>query len=125
MVKPGGTGRPALVISARPAPLPPRTSFILPLPSALPAPKKYTYFTSLLGVVTATSLSGRVVVAMISPLLYLFRFLTFGHDLGEVRDRRELMEQGPQKSEAVRPNPRVCDHHHHSVEERVDCGTQL
>ena len=37
---PGGTGRPALVISARPAPLPPRSSFILPLPSALPPPKK-------------------------------------------------------------------------------------
>ena len=43
MVNPGGTGRPALVISARPAPLPPSTSFILPLPSALPPPKKYTY----------------------------------------------------------------------------------
>ena len=43
MVKPGGTGRPALVISARPAPLPPRSSFILPLPSALPPPKEKTY----------------------------------------------------------------------------------
>ncbi len=30
MVKPGGTGKPALVISARPAPLPPSTSFIVP-----------------------------------------------------------------------------------------------
>ena len=40
MVNPGGTGRPALVISARPAPLPPRMSFILPLPSALPPPKE-------------------------------------------------------------------------------------
>ena len=28
MVKPGGTGMPMVVISARPAPLPPRTSFI-------------------------------------------------------------------------------------------------
>src|SRR5690348_959194 len=44
MVKPGGTGSPALVISARPAPLPPSTSFMPPLPSALPSPKKYTYF---------------------------------------------------------------------------------
>ena len=34
IVNPGGTGSPALVISARPAPLPPSTSFILPLPSA-------------------------------------------------------------------------------------------
>jgi ClpP class serine protease len=51
MVKPGGTGRPALVISARPAPLPPRTSFILPLPSARPAPKENTYFVPVCGAV--------------------------------------------------------------------------
>src|SRR4051812_22811276 len=43
MVKPGGTGRPALVISARPEPFPPRRSFMLRLPSAFPFPKKYTY----------------------------------------------------------------------------------
>src|SRR5205085_618176 len=42
IVKPGGTGRPALVISARPDPLPPRVSFMVRLPSALPLPKKYT-----------------------------------------------------------------------------------
>src|SRR5205807_9644686 len=34
MVKPGGTGRPARVISATPAPLPPRRSRILALPSS-------------------------------------------------------------------------------------------
>ena len=44
IVKPGGTGRPALVISARPEPLPPSRSFIVRSPSALPPPKKYTYF---------------------------------------------------------------------------------
>src|ERR1700704_3448266 len=44
IVKPGGTGRPAFVISARPAPLPPSRSFMLRLPSAFPLPKKYTYF---------------------------------------------------------------------------------
>src|SRR5205823_249226 len=44
MVKPAGTGRPILVISARPAPLPPRRSRQVPSPSALPAPKKYTHF---------------------------------------------------------------------------------
>src|SRR5437762_9744707 len=44
MVKPGGTGRPAFVISARPDPLPPSKSFIVRLPSALPLPKKYRYF---------------------------------------------------------------------------------
>ena len=39
IVKPGGTGTPALLISARPEPLPPRISFIFPSPSALPPPK--------------------------------------------------------------------------------------
>src|SRR5437763_14840598 len=43
MVKPAGTGRPILVISARPAPLPPRRSRQVPSPYALPAPKKYTH----------------------------------------------------------------------------------
>src|SRR5689334_21308249 len=40
MVNPGGTGRPRLVISARFAPLPPRSSFMSLLPSA----KSYTSF---------------------------------------------------------------------------------
>ena len=39
-VKPGGTGSPAFVISARPAPLPPSRSRIERSPSALPPPKK-------------------------------------------------------------------------------------
>src|SRR5439155_17777290 len=42
-VKPGGTGKPARHISANPAPLPPRMSFIFPSPS-VDAPKEYTYF---------------------------------------------------------------------------------
>src|SRR3954469_7329169 len=44
IVNPGGTGRPAFVISARPEPFPPSVSFIERSPSALPAPKKYTNF---------------------------------------------------------------------------------
>src|SRR6516225_5070138 len=43
MVKPAGTGRPMRHISARLAPLPPSSSFILPLPSAALPPKEYTY----------------------------------------------------------------------------------
>ena len=39
MVKPGGTGMPILHISARLAPLPPSSSFILPSPSAVVPPK--------------------------------------------------------------------------------------
>src|SRR5438067_12892094 len=43
MVKPGGTGRPRLAISASPAPLPPRMSRMAAEPSARPLPKKYTH----------------------------------------------------------------------------------
>src|SRR5260221_3901251 len=44
MVKPGGTGRPRLAISARPAPLPPRGLRMSARPSALPLPKPKTHF---------------------------------------------------------------------------------
>src|SRR5450759_312077 len=44
MVNPGGTGRPAFVISARPAPLPPSSARIFALPSALPPANRYTHF---------------------------------------------------------------------------------
>src|SRR6185503_20589961 len=44
MVNPGGTGRPALAISARLAPLPPSRSRSVRSPSDLAPPKKYTYF---------------------------------------------------------------------------------
>src|SRR6267142_2848390 len=43
MVKPGGTGRPRLAISARLAPLPPKRSRRPALPSALPSPKVNTH----------------------------------------------------------------------------------
>jgi hypothetical protein len=41
IVKPGGTGRPRFVISARFAPFPPRRNFW----SLLPSSNAYTYFT--------------------------------------------------------------------------------
>src|SRR5258705_13386343 len=44
MVKPGGTGRPRLAISARLAPLPPSRSRKPALPSALPSPKVNTHW---------------------------------------------------------------------------------
>src|SRR5712692_5368242 len=47
MVKPGGTGRPRLAISARLAPLPPRRSRRPALPSALPSPKLNTHWPDL------------------------------------------------------------------------------
>src|SRR5207247_9883757 len=43
IVKPGGTGKPRLAISARFAPLPPSSSRIALLPSARPSPKVNTH----------------------------------------------------------------------------------
>jgi hypothetical protein len=42
IVKPGGTGSPILLISARLAPLPPSRAFMVRSPSAVPFPKRYT-----------------------------------------------------------------------------------
>ena len=42
IVKPGGTGTPSRVISARFAPFPPSTSFMSPRPCACPSPKEKT-----------------------------------------------------------------------------------
>src|ERR1700677_1187540 len=57
MVKPGGTGRPRLAISARLAPLPPSKSRSPALPSALPSPNVNTHLpdftTSKAGLVAA------------------------------------------------------------------------
>src|SRR6266581_1137098 len=60
MVKPGGTGRPRLAISARLAPLPPRRSRSSALPSALPSPKVKTHlpgFTACGALLLATGLA--------------------------------------------------------------------
>src|SRR6201986_4463082 len=56
MVKPGGTGRPRLAISARLAPLPPSRSRNSALPSALPSPKVKTHLPAL--TVSAAALAG-------------------------------------------------------------------
>src|SRR3954454_24156871 len=44
MVKPGGTGSPMRLISARLAPFPPSSGFMVPLPAAFLLPNEYTYF---------------------------------------------------------------------------------
>src|ERR1700686_1097978 len=129
MVKPGGTGRPSFVIWARPAPLPPRTSFIFPLPSALPPPKEYTYLFAVdffsLGrdsdfasdFCSMISLSGRVVVAMcplrFSLFLGYFGIFAFGHDLRKVRDRGEFLDHALQKGEPIGTQIVVVYHDHH------------
>src|SRR4030095_1048062 len=64
MVNPGGTGKPALVISASPEPLPPSKSFMWRLPSALPPPKKYTCFRPLGFGTRDLGFAGRAVLAL-------------------------------------------------------------
>src|ERR1700722_422919 len=68
MVKPGGTGRPRLAISARLAPLPPSKSRNPALPSALPSPKVNTHlpdFTaSTAGLPAVTLLTGLAAAAL-------------------------------------------------------------
>src|SRR3954468_2816442 len=58
MVKPGGTGRPRLAISARLAPLPPSRSRSPALPSALPSPKVNTHWPDLTSAGFADGLAG-------------------------------------------------------------------
>src|SRR5579863_10515538 len=58
MVKPGGTGRPRLAISARLAPLPPSRSRRPALPSALPSPKVKTHLPDFTGCAAALAATG-------------------------------------------------------------------
>src|SRR6185437_1981618 len=110
MVNPGGTGRPALVISASPAPLPPSTSFILPSPSALPPPNEYTYLVPLV-FVSFFSVSGSVIVAIILPLFRGF-FGTFSHDLGKISNSGKFLQQRLQQREPIGAHFFVVHHHH-------------
>src|ERR1700721_4690846 len=67
MVKPGGTGRPRLAISARLAPLPPSKSRNPALPSALPSPNVNTHLPDF-----AASAAGLLAAAFGAGLAGLF-----------------------------------------------------
>src|SRR4051794_31197109 len=77
MVNPGGTGRPMRHISARFAPLPPSSGFIVPLPSVL-RPKLYTYFPAAFGAVfdaagfAADFFRASVLAITFATLLFVF-----------------------------------------------------
>src|SRR5262245_24634512 len=90
IVKPGGTGRPALVISASPEPLPPSRSFMCRFPSALPLPKKYTDFFGFEAAVRAAA-AGDCFRARVARFFAASRFAItscplFRDDLGHVGD---------------------------------------
>src|SRR5580693_1772757 len=87
MVKPGGTGTPARLISARPAPLPPRMSFILPSPSARPLPKEYTCL------VMGFSFLGGGVHMSVNAARRSACATSCCYDLREVGDRGKLLQK--------------------------------
>src|SRR5262245_34864378 len=78
MVNPGGTGSPMRHISARFAPLPPSSGFIVPLPSVF-LPKRYTYFPF----DPADGAAGFLALAAFAGLLFAFvaLLLTFATSL--------------------------------------------
>src|SRR5213082_3469679 len=101
MVKPGGTGSPALVISAKPAPLPPSSSFILPLPSALPAPKKNTYWVpDCVFVATCKSELEVTLIMFVSGVGLIFQYKCLRHRAEQ--QGRNLRRNSFLKSSAVR-----------------------
>src|SRR6266702_1390788 len=63
MVKPGGTGRPRLAISARLAPLPPKRSRNSALPSALPSPNVNTHLPAFTAGVAFLTAGGALLAA--------------------------------------------------------------
>src|SRR5262249_6723435 len=87
MVKPGGTGKPRLAISARLAPLPPRRSRRPALPSALPSPKVKTHLPAL-GVSVAAGFAGVLAGVFATCLagLFLSAFRAVATAAGFARD---------------------------------------
>src|SRR3954454_14528536 len=76
MVKPGGTGRPRLAISARLARLPPSRSRSSALPSALPSPNVKTHLPDLIGsapALLAAGLVGRLAAGFVATFFNAFR----------------------------------------------------
>src|SRR5690348_2662800 len=134
MVKPAGTGKPILVISARPAPLPPRRSRQVPSPSALPAPKKYTHFFTVrlacpffdCGTLAAIAIPQRRPKKLSARRLYSSSSNTldrlsplFTADFRKISDRRKLAKQFRKQRQAIISNRFVLRHHHHAVEKMV------
>src|ERR1700757_3023461 len=119
MGKPAGTGKPILVISASPAPFPPRRSRQVPSPSALPAPNKYThFFTVVLAshklsaafiVIAGDLLQGPKINVGTPTLVELKKNFNstlplFSANLGEIRDGGELAEQLRKQGKTVLPH---------------------
>src|SRR5207302_9726663 len=122
--KPGGTGMPRAVISASPAPLPPRRSLPRPAPSATPFPKKKIRFTEPASLMVGSD--------GFRPLGFALRtrIASFLHDdLGKIRQTRKFFLNRGQQGKAVAPQVlfRAIDQnlHKESIERRSDRSDHL
>src|SRR5579864_2600818 len=99
------------VISASPAPLPPRISFMPPVPSAFFAPKKYTYFIFLLNYIFLKVDDFLVGVPTNRATLPFDDYRScevsrrclrvFRAQNGKIRDGRKFLQQHPEKRQAI------------------------
>src|SRR6476646_2520323 len=114
MVKPGGTGKPMRLISARFAPLPPSSGFMLPLPSAFLLPNRYTYFADFEFVAIRFYFNDKVSVVG-SPLKRSAEFskAEMGVNAGEsdnpVARRTKCAKKASKSSASSGPNPDSAD----------------
>src|SRR4051794_5314972 len=109
IVNPPGTGTPALHISARPAPLPPRMSRILPSPSAVPPPNEYTYF----------FVKSCVSYVCLGHYVRHSGARAFCNDFGKISDDRELGQQAVKQRQAVLSYHRVWIVNQNFIEEQI------
>src|ERR1700730_16254318 len=118
IVNPGGTGSLALVISARPEPLPPSRSFIVRSPSALPSPKKYTYLPGLASFAILLSLS-------FDAFLAIRLLLRLRNDFGNICYAQDELLEALHEAHPCPSQGLVFHHHEDFGEESIDCGAEL
>src|SRR6187401_3336240 len=117
MVKPGGTGNPMRHISARFAPLPPSSGFIVPLPSVF-FPNWNTYLPDAFafGVVFGRALFFAAAFFAVFFAIRTRSPLLLRHDLGNVCNVQDQSAQRGDEAEPRRTQALVLGHHQHVIE---------
>src|SRR5688572_20742825 len=123
MVKPGGTGRPMRHISARFAPLPPSSGFIVPLPSVF-FPNAYTYFPAAFGAALAALFFTEAFFAtlFVPPLFFattrpafFFAKSALRNYFGNIRNAQDQIAERCHQSKPRDADLLVLRHHQHIV----------
>src|SRR6187401_554986 len=112
MVKPGGTGNPMRHISARFAPLPPSSGFIVPLPSVF-FPNWYTYLPDVFGFAFAVAFGRVLFLAAVFFAIRTRSPLLLRHDLGNVCNVQDQSAQRGNEPEPRRAQTLVLGHYQH------------